>query len=212
MYLITILLVISCINKQNIKGRIVQIPLINDVNSVKINSFTSMQSTMYDDYIYRCAYNYGVDVFLIKAIIKVESNYNPTVVSKSNAVGLMQLKPDTAGRDAYRLKGRQGEPSIYELKNAAINIDLGTAYLSMLQKQLEGIVDVKTRRYAMIVAYVNGLHALLKIFSVDHNHAIKKINKFNAKQFYQYIQYHHPSKQAQRYLLKVNECYLCFVT
>lgn len=203
-YLIIILLVISCINKQNIKEKIIQCPLNNNVDCIKVNSSICMKSAIYNDYIYRCAYNYGVDVFLIKAIITVESNYDPTVVSKSNAVGLMQLKPDTAGRDVYRLKGKRGIPSICELKNAAVNIDIGTAYLSILQKQLEGIIDLQTRRYAIIVAYVNGLGALLRIFSVDRNYAIKKINTFNAQQFYQYIQYHHPSKQAQRYLSKVN--------
>ncbi|AGC03669.1 Endo-type membrane-bound lytic murein transglycosylase A [Candidatus Blochmanniella chromaiodes str. 640] len=164
--------------------------------------------SMYNDYIHYCAMNYGVDASLVKAIIQVESNYNPTVISKSNAVGLMQLKADTAGRDAYRLKGWRGEPSIHELKNAAVNIDLGTAYLSILQKQLEGIIDVKTRRYAIIVAYVNGLSALLKTFSIDRNYALEKINKLNPEQFYQHIQSHHPSKQAQRYLFKVNSVYV----
>lgn len=209
-YLILIFLLISCMNRKNIHEKFVQFLFIHNVSDVNIDSSLWDQLNIYDDYIYRCAYNYGIDASLIKAIIKVESNYDPTVISKSNAVGLMQVKPNTAGRDAYRLQGKQGEPSIYELKNAAINIDLGTAYLSILQKQLEGIMDLKTRRYAMIVAYVNGLSALLQIFSTDRICAIKKINKLNSEQFYQYIQYHHPSKQAQRYLSKVNEFYLFF--
>lgn len=209
-YLILIFLLISCVNSQNINEKSAQFPFIRGLDYKNINSSIWIQSRMYDNYIDRCACNYGVDASLIKAIIKVESNYNPTAISKSNAVGLMQIKPDTAGRDVYRLKGKKGEPSVGELKNAVINIDFGTIYLSMLQKQLENIIDSKTRRYAVIVAYVNGLHALLQIFSVDRNCAINTINKLSSEQFYQYIQYHHPSKQAQRYLSKVNECYLFF--
>lgn len=175
------------------------------------NSIDSKQQidleNIYDTYIHRCAEYYGVDEYLIKAIIKVESNYNPNVISKSNAIGLMQLKANTAGKDAYRLKGWAGQPSSCDLKNGIINIDLGTAYLSILQKQLDGIINIKTRRYALIVSYVNGLGALLKIFSTDRFCAIEQINKLNPDQFYQYIQYHHPSQQAQRYLSKVNSIY-----
>ncbi len=44
---------------------------------------------------------WGVDPQLISAaIIAIESGGNPAVVSKSGAVGLMQLGPSTSGRDA----------------------------------------------------------------------------------------------------------------
>ncbi|VEA73291.1 Endo-type membrane-bound lytic murein transglycosylase A precursor [Serratia rubidaea] len=92
----------------------------------------------YSDYIRQAASNYGVDENLIKAIIQVESGFNPLAVSKSNAVGLMQLKASTAGRDAYRMKGRRGQPSSRELKDPAVNIDLGAAYINILQAQLAG--------------------------------------------------------------------------
>ncbi|QOI11061.1 transglycosylase SLT domain-containing protein [Blochmannia endosymbiont of Colobopsis nipponica] len=178
-----------------------------DVSSRFLNPLNS-NINLYDEYISSSANVYKIDKFLIKAIIKVESGFNPTVVSKSNAVGLMQIKSSTAGRDAYKMKGWQGEPSIQDLKNASINIDLGTAYLSILQKQLVGISDPKIKRYAIIVSYVNGLSALLHIFSSDFDCAISKINKFTSEEFYQYIQDYHPSFQARRYLWKVNIAYL----
>lgn len=177
-------------------------------SGVKLSMLVKTHKGLYSNYIRDSANIYGVDETLVKAIIQVESGYNPSVVSKSNAVGLMQLKASTAGRDAYRLKGLHGQPSIHELKDAATNIDLGTAYLSLLQKQLTGINNLETRRYALTVAYVNGAGALLRIFSANRNTAINKINSMTPQQFYQHVQYKHPAPQAPRYLWKVNTAYL----
>ncbi|KFK94783.1 MULTISPECIES: transglycosylase SLT domain-containing protein [unclassified Serratia (in: enterobacteria)] len=162
----------------------------------------------YNDYIRQAASNYGVDETLIKAIIQVESGFNPNVVSTSNAVGLMQLKASTAGRDAYRLKGKNGQPSSRELKDPAVNIDLGTAYINILQsQQLAGITDPQTLRYATIVSYVNGAGAMLRTFSSDKRVAVNRINQMSPNEFYQHIQKKHPAPQAPRYLWKVTTAY-----
>lgn len=52
----------------------------------------------YDKSIRRQANTYGVDPNLVKAVIKAESNYDHTAVSKKGAQGLMQLMPDTSRR------------------------------------------------------------------------------------------------------------------
>lgn len=44
------------------------------------------------------ARSYGLDSALLHAVISVESRYDPTVVSKAGAIGLMQLMPETATR------------------------------------------------------------------------------------------------------------------
>ena len=43
-----------------------------------------------------CAQKYDLDRALIKAVIKVESDFDPGVISSKGAQGLMQLMPETA--------------------------------------------------------------------------------------------------------------------
>jgi soluble lytic murein transglycosylase-like protein len=52
--------------------------------------------------IQRLAQQYSVDPHLVRAIITVESNFDPRAVSQAGAQGLMQLMPDTAAR--YRVE------------------------------------------------------------------------------------------------------------
>lgn len=149
---------------------------------------------------------WGIDPQLMTAIIAIESAGNPTAVSKSGAVGLMQLKPTTSGRDVYRHMGWRGEPSVSELKNPQRNISMGAAYLSILEKgPLAGIRDPKVMRYAVMVAYVNGAGALLRTFSADRRQAINKINDLDADAFFKHIVKKHPAPQAPRYLWKLQQ-------
>jgi soluble lytic murein transglycosylase-like protein len=59
----------------------------------------------YDAAIERYAGQYGVDPILVRAVISVESDFNPRCVSNKGARGLMQLMPETARqygvRDVY---------------------------------------------------------------------------------------------------------------
>lgn len=52
----------------------------------------------YDAYIREAAVLYQIPEPLIRAVIRVESDYDPDVVSWAGAEGLMQLMPDTASR------------------------------------------------------------------------------------------------------------------
>lgn len=50
----------------------------------------------YSDMIRRHATSFDLEEALVKAVIKVESDYQPRIISKKGAQGLMQLIPDTA--------------------------------------------------------------------------------------------------------------------
>lgn len=50
----------------------------------------------FDSHINEAAALYQLPVHFVRAVIKVESNFNPTVVSHVGAMGLMQLMPRTA--------------------------------------------------------------------------------------------------------------------
>jgi soluble lytic murein transglycosylase-like protein len=64
------------------------------------NDFTSI-----DSYIFEAAHYYDVSFPLIKAIIKVESDFNTMAISKKGAMGLMQIMPfnfkDLSIRDPF---------------------------------------------------------------------------------------------------------------
>lgn len=147
---------------------------------------------------------WGVSPRVITAIIAVESGGNPALISKSNAVGLMQIKASTAGADVYRHLGWNGQPSTSELKDPARNISIGTAYLSIMEHGvLAGIEDPQTMQYALLVSYANGAGALLRTFSSDRKKAIDEINDLSPQEFYQHVVDNHPAAQAPRYLYKV---------
>lgn len=96
----------------------------------------SMADTEYDDIIARAAAQYGVEASLIKAMIKMESDFNPNDVSSSGAVGLMQLMPETA-------KGL-GVTDSYDPEQ---NIMGGTKYIAQKLKEYDGNLELALSAY-----------------------------------------------------------------
>jgi soluble lytic murein transglycosylase len=90
----------------------------------------------YEDIIKREAAKYAIDPFLIMALIRQESAFNPKAVSSADAHGLMQLLPSTARRLAPGMK--LPRPSTERLHDPEVNILFGMRYFSDLLKQFDG--------------------------------------------------------------------------
>jgi soluble lytic murein transglycosylase-like protein len=58
----------------------------------------SLSVNRYDSYIGQAAHLYQIPEDLVRAVIMVESGFNPRATSKADARGLMQLIPATAAR------------------------------------------------------------------------------------------------------------------
>jgi soluble lytic murein transglycosylase-like protein len=75
----------------------------------------------------RAAKSSGLDPALVKAVIAVESAFEPSAVSPKGAMGLMQLTPDTGAR--YGVLADKSRTAQQKLLDPVINLSVGTRYL-----------------------------------------------------------------------------------
>lgn len=110
------------------------------------------------------AARFGLKPQLILAVMHTESFFNPRAISDANAIGIMQIIPRFAGREAYRaVYGHDKVISWDYLLVPENNIELGSAYLSLLKdthfKDIRG--DTKNL-YVAICGYNWGPTAMRK--------------------------------------------------
>jgi soluble lytic murein transglycosylase len=126
------------------------------------------------------AENYRLEAALLAAVIYQESKFDPDARSDAGAVGLMQLRPDTARGIALRTGGSQFR--VDDLTNPEINVRYGSWYLRHLldkyddeetalaafnagqgnvdswRKQGKGIAFAETRHYVDRVQELKGIY------------------------------------------------------
>lgn len=95
-----------------------------------------------------------IDPFLIAAMIKVESKFQPEAESRKGAIGLMQLMPDTA--DWILDKEGFSTLDVTDLRDPELNIKAGTLYLNFLYRYFNG------NRFEVIAAYNAGQGNVMK--------------------------------------------------
>ncbi len=106
-------------------------PIMGETGTEGVNSASSIITKKKDELFHpiidEVACRHKIDPALVKAIIMVESSYNPRAISKKGAKGLMQLMPLTA--KSY------GVEDAFDPKN---NIRAGVAYFRTLLNQFNG--------------------------------------------------------------------------
>lgn len=170
-----------------------------------VRNFLHAGARQYWPLVQASAQRYQISPALILAIMETESSFNPMAVSPVRAYGLMQVMPKTAGRDVFdKVYRRSDTPSRRYLFNPANNVDVGTAYLSVLRDiYLKDIQGWRKRQYCMIASYNGGAGNLFKTFARGRRHAIARINAMSDQQVYNTIVQSHPSRESRRYLQKV---------
>lgn len=89
-----------------------------------------------EDAVARYAQQYRLSPALLMAVMKAESDFNPTVISKAGAVGLMQLVPETAIRHGVR--------NLYDVRE---NIAGGAKHLRYLLDRFHGNIRLALAAY-----------------------------------------------------------------
>jgi membrane-bound lytic murein transglycosylase C len=99
-----------------------------------------------------------LDHALVSAIISVESAFKPRAVSSKGALGLMQIVPESGGRDAAARCGLRWPLPRETYFDPETNIMLGCAYLHLLLHDwFAEVRDKDTRHYLAISAYNAGV-------------------------------------------------------
>jgi soluble lytic murein transglycosylase-like protein len=94
------------------------------------------RSSQYDGVISVAAKAATIQAALVRAVIVVESGFNPHAISKKGAIGLMQLLPETARR--------YGVKNIYDPEQ---NVRAGAHYLSDLLVRFDSNLELALAAY-----------------------------------------------------------------
>lgn len=99
-------------------------------------SSETLAAMPYGEVIDRMGKRFGVEGFLLAAVVEVESNFDARAISPRGAVGLAQVMPQA-----------DGELSAEDLKNPETNLAAGAWYLKYLLDQYDGDLELTLAAY-----------------------------------------------------------------
>ncbi len=92
----------------------------------------------YRETIFPLARQAGLDPYLVLALVRQESRFDPRALSLSGARGLMQLMPATADWVARKMGYQALQPE--DLYRPGINLALGIWYLAYLRERFGSVI------------------------------------------------------------------------
>jgi soluble lytic murein transglycosylase len=120
----------------------------------------------------------GLDPYLVLALARQESLFNPIATSSSNARGLMQLIPSTANKMAAQ---HGMDPGAVRLYDPSVNVELGTTYLKNLFAMFNGDA------FHVVAAYNAGENAVSKWISEFHGDDDEWVENIEYKETREYV-------------------------
>jgi len=99
---------------------------------------------VFEEFVMKSAKEFDLEPFLIWGLIRQESQYQPQVLSRVGAVGLMQIMPATGADIAVKLGVSKEDMN---LQDPETNIRFGAYYLRSMLKQFDGNVDMALAAY-----------------------------------------------------------------
>jgi membrane-bound lytic murein transglycosylase C len=175
------------------------------VKVAMVKNFEAKGADRYRASVDKYAAQYHVSSSLVLAIIRTESNFNPFAVSNAPAYGLMQLVPTSGGRAAMRrARGIDQTPTPEYLYDPEHNIELGAAYLAVLNNgEFHTIDNQNSRDYCVIAAYNTGPRNVTRSFGSDRNAALNSINGLEPIVLFERLRTNLPSEETRQYVVKV---------
>ncbi len=159
----------------------------------------------------RHARRFNLDPGLVAAVIEVESAYNPKAVSPARALGLMQVVPNTGGRDAHSIC--PDLPKVLTREHyfdPNVNIQLGSAYLHILMhRTFRDVTDGRSRLLLTLAAYNAGPGAVANALTSTRSTqaAVAYANRIDHVQLERALQDRLPARETRNYVNRVIAIY-----
>jgi len=138
---------------------------------------------------------------LILAIMHTESYFNPMAVSSCDAIGIMQIIPKHAGREAYQfVYGTDKVIGREYLLNPVNNIELGSAYLHLLKYRHFADVQAEVKNHYVVICGYNWGPTSMRSKIVDRY----PISRMSDEEVYSLLRQKTPD-ETRDYIQKVRE-------